>query len=87
MQKLGGLTVVIRKLNHSDLEMRTSSAWVLGKACQNNPVVQKQVSVHFSVLCEIFLCIGCSAKNILFDVRIAVTATWCLDKADEDGKV
>lgn len=46
LPKLGGLTAVIKELNHSDLEMRTTSAWVLGKACHNNPVLQKQVPVH-----------------------------------------
>ncbi|KAA8532258.1 hypothetical protein F0562_032291 [Nyssa sinensis] len=43
LHKLGGLPVVIRELNNPDPEMRTTSAWILGKASQNNPLVQKQV--------------------------------------------
>ncbi|KAL3511520.1 hypothetical protein ACH5RR_030921 [Cinchona calisaya] len=43
LHKLGGLVVVIRELNHPDPEVRTISAFILGKACQNNPFVQKQV--------------------------------------------
>ncbi|KAH0776579.1 hypothetical protein KY290_007990 [Solanum tuberosum] len=43
LQKLGGFSVVIRILNHSEPEIRTAAAWVLGKANQNNPIVQKQV--------------------------------------------
>lgn len=43
LQKLGGFSVLIRILNHSEPEIRTAAAWVLGKASQNNPIVQKQV--------------------------------------------
>lgn len=43
LQKLGGFNVLIRILNHSEPEIRTAAAWVLGKASQNNPIVQKQV--------------------------------------------
>ncbi|XP_055802258.1 hsp70 nucleotide exchange factor FES1 [Solanum dulcamara] len=43
LQKLGGFSVLIRVLNHSEPEIRTAAAWVLGKASQNNPIVQKQV--------------------------------------------
>lgn len=43
LQKLGGYSVVIRILDHSESEIRTAAAWVLGKASQNNPIVQKQV--------------------------------------------
>ncbi|WJZ81858.1 hypothetical protein VitviT2T_001674 [Vitis vinifera] len=43
LNKLGGLTVVIRELDNPDPEIRKTSAWILGKASQNNPVVQKQV--------------------------------------------
>ncbi|XP_058102610.1 uncharacterized protein LOC131246464 isoform X3 [Magnolia sinica] len=42
LNKLGGLVAVIRELNNSEPEIRTTSAWILGKASQNNPVVQKQ---------------------------------------------
>nr|XP_027098044.1 uncharacterized protein LOC113717406 isoform X1 [Coffea arabica] len=43
LHKLGGLIIVIKQLNHPEQEVRTASALILGKACQNNPVVQKQV--------------------------------------------
>ncbi|MCD9641537.1 hypothetical protein HAX54_027752 [Datura stramonium] len=43
LHKLGGFSVLIGKLNHSEAEIRTAAAWVLGKASQNNPIVQKQV--------------------------------------------
>ncbi|GMI67144.1 hypothetical protein like AT3G51980 [Hibiscus trionum] len=43
MCKLGGLGVIIRELDHSDSDVRKISAWILGKASQNNPYVQKQV--------------------------------------------
>lgn len=43
LHKLGGLIIVIKQLNHPEPEVRTTSALILGKACQNNPVVQKQV--------------------------------------------
>ncbi|OMO95852.1 Armadillo-like helical [Corchorus olitorius] len=43
MSKLGGLVVIIRELNHADPDIRKISAWILGKASQNNPFVQKQV--------------------------------------------
>ncbi|KAK4373481.1 hypothetical protein RND71_008865 [Anisodus tanguticus] len=43
LQKLGGFSVLIRKLDHSEPEIRTAAEWVLGKASQNNPIVQKQM--------------------------------------------
>ncbi|KAF2288439.1 hypothetical protein GH714_007496 [Hevea brasiliensis] len=43
LTKLGGLHVLIRELNHPDSDIRRVSAWVLGKASQNNAFVQKQV--------------------------------------------
>ncbi|CAK7335986.1 unnamed protein product [Dovyalis caffra] len=43
LNKLGGFAVVIQELNHPDQDIRRLSAWVLGKACQNNAVVQKQI--------------------------------------------
>lgn len=41
--RLGGLGIIIEKLSDLDPVIRTSSAWVIGKATQNNPLVQKQV--------------------------------------------
>ncbi|KAL6188340.1 hypothetical protein ACLB2K_039733 [Fragaria x ananassa] len=43
LNKLGGLAVVIGELDHSDSETRKMAAWIIGKASQNNPLVQKQV--------------------------------------------
>ncbi|XP_057433488.1 uncharacterized protein LOC130726259 [Lotus japonicus] len=43
LNKLGGLSVVTQELNHSDPSIRAVAAWVLGKASQNNPIVQQQV--------------------------------------------
>ncbi|RVW71548.1 hypothetical protein CK203_048001 [Vitis vinifera] len=46
LNKLGGLTVVICELDNPDPEIRKTSAWILGKASQNNPVVQKQFHLY-----------------------------------------
>ncbi|KAK7333935.1 hypothetical protein VNO80_30716 [Phaseolus coccineus] len=43
LNKLGGLVAVTKELNHSDPVIRTVAAWVLGKASQNNPIVQQQI--------------------------------------------
>ncbi|GAB4857889.1 hypothetical protein Ancab_015794 [Ancistrocladus abbreviatus] len=43
LHKLGGLVAVIRQLDDVEPQIRKLAAWVLGKASQNNPVVQKQV--------------------------------------------
>lgn len=43
LNKLGGLAIVIQELDHPDQDIRRLSAWVLGKACQNNAAVQKQI--------------------------------------------
>ncbi|MED6112064.1 hypothetical protein PIB30_058302 [Stylosanthes scabra] len=43
LHKLGGLVVITQELNHSDPGIRTVAAWILGKASQNNPIVQQQV--------------------------------------------
>lgn len=43
LDKLGGLAAVVRQLDNVVPDVRKLAAWVIGKACQNNPVVQKQV--------------------------------------------
>ncbi|GAV77412.1 Fes1 domain-containing protein [Cephalotus follicularis] len=43
LNKLGGFAVIIKELNHPDTDVRKISAWILGKASQNNPIIQKQV--------------------------------------------
>ena len=47
LNKLGGLLAVTRELNHSDPGIRTVAAWILGKAGQNNPILQQQVCFSF----------------------------------------
>ncbi|KAJ8759938.1 hypothetical protein K2173_010084 [Erythroxylum novogranatense] len=43
LSKLGGLSPLIRELNHSDSDVRRVAAWVLGKASQNHAIIQKQI--------------------------------------------
>ncbi|KAG2634234.1 hsp70 nucleotide exchange factor FES1-like [Panicum virgatum] len=43
LEKLGGLIPLIQELNNADEGIRTTSAWVLGKASQNNVLVQNQI--------------------------------------------
>lgn len=43
LHKIGGLAALTIALQHSDSEVRAMGAWVVGKAAQNNPTVQKQV--------------------------------------------
>ncbi|XP_062199743.1 hsp70 nucleotide exchange factor FES1-like [Phragmites australis] len=43
LDKLGGLLPVIRELNNANEDIRTTSAWVLGTASQNNAPVQNQI--------------------------------------------
>lgn len=43
LHKMGGLSLVIGQLSNSDSKLRMTSAWIVGKASQNNPIVQKQV--------------------------------------------
>lgn len=43
LHKLGGLVVVVEELNREEEGLRILAAWILGKASQNNGVVQDQV--------------------------------------------
>lgn len=43
LDKLGGLVALVRELHNSEPEIRKISAWVLGKASQNNALVQNQI--------------------------------------------
>jgi hypothetical protein len=43
LDKIGGLFPLIWELSNADERIRTTSAWVLGKANQNNVLVQNQV--------------------------------------------
>ncbi|KAJ9563942.1 hypothetical protein OSB04_009102 [Centaurea solstitialis] len=42
LHKIGGLSLVVGELSNSDPGIRKTCAWIVGKASQNNPVVQKQ---------------------------------------------
>ncbi|KAJ1289139.1 hypothetical protein BS78_02G142000 [Paspalum vaginatum] len=43
LDKIGGLLPLIQELHNADEGIRTTSAWVLGKASQNNALVQNQI--------------------------------------------
>ncbi|KAG6557576.1 hypothetical protein Mapa_000852 [Marchantia paleacea] len=43
LNKLGGLVAVIGELDREEVELRAAAASVLGKASQNNPIVQAQL--------------------------------------------
>ncbi|XP_047048191.1 hsp70-binding protein 1 [Lolium rigidum] len=43
LDKIGGLVALIEDLNNANEEIRTTSAWILGKASQNNALVQSQI--------------------------------------------
>lgn len=43
LHKLGGLVVVVEELNREEEDLRILAAWILGKASQNNGLVQEQV--------------------------------------------
>eukprot|EP00250_Pteridium_aquilinum_P007811 c17458_g1_i1 orf=378-1562(-) len=43
LHKLGGLVVVVEELNRTEESLRILAAWILGKASQNNRVVQDQL--------------------------------------------
>ncbi|RLM86431.1 hsp70 nucleotide exchange factor FES1-like [Panicum miliaceum] len=43
LEKLGGLIPLIKQLNNADEGIRATSAWVLGKASQNNALEQNQI--------------------------------------------
>lgn len=50
LDKLGGLIAVIQGLYDSHSNIRITSAWIIGKACQNNPLVQNQVIFFISFI-------------------------------------
>ncbi|XP_057521419.1 uncharacterized protein LOC130801568 [Amaranthus tricolor] len=52
LHKFGGLAAVISQLDNIEPDVRKLAAWVLGKASQNNPVVQDQV-LDFGTLAKL----------------------------------
>ncbi|KAL7241383.1 hypothetical protein ACSBR2_006906 [Camellia fascicularis] len=82
LHKLGGLSVIIRELNNPDPEIRTTSAWILGKACQNNPVVQKQV-LELGGLAKLMKMVK---SSFLEEARKALYAVSALIRNNLDGQ-
>ncbi|OWM89833.1 hypothetical protein CDL15_Pgr024582 [Punica granatum] len=73
LNKIGGLAVVIRELNHPEPEIRKLSAWVIGKASQNNPLVQKQV-LEFGALSKLMVMVRSSFVEEAIKALYAVSA-------------
>ncbi|KAK2980055.1 hypothetical protein RJ640_000121 [Escallonia rubra] len=73
LHKLGGLAVVMGELNNLDPGIRTTSAWILGKATQNNPVVQKQV-LELGALGRLLIMVKSSVTEEAIKALYAVSA-------------
>ncbi|XP_039042372.1 hsp70 nucleotide exchange factor FES1-like [Hibiscus syriacus] len=73
MCKLGGLGVIIRELDHSDSDVRKISAWILGKASQNNPYVQKQ-ALELGALATLMKMVNSSSADEATKAFYAVSA-------------
>ncbi|XP_021765577.1 nucleotide exchange factor SIL1-like isoform X1 [Chenopodium quinoa] len=73
LNKLGGLAAVIRQLDNAEPDVRKLAAWVLGKACQNNPVVQKQV-LDFGILAKLLEMVKSDAVEEANKALYAVSA-------------
>ncbi|XP_077226517.1 hsp70 nucleotide exchange factor FES1-like isoform X1 [Tasmannia lanceolata] len=73
LNKLGGLVAVIKDLNNSEPKIRTISAWILGKASQNNPVVQKQI-VELGALRKLMIMVKSSSIEEAIKALYAVSA-------------
>ncbi|KAL1807561.1 uncharacterized protein LOC108196822 [Daucus carota subsp. sativus] len=73
LHKLGGLAVIIGELGHADPESRKISAWILGTASQNNPVVQKQV-LELGGLPKLMMMVKSSSREEAIKALFAVSA-------------
>jgi len=73
LNKLGGLTAIIQELNREEKELRTIAAWVLGKASNNNPVVQKQI-IELNVLPKLMGMVKSSCSEEAVKALYAVSA-------------
>lgn len=73
LYKLGGLDAVIKELNNSEPEIRTTAAWILGKASQNNPVVQKQI-LELGALTKLMLMVKSNYTEEAIKALYAVSA-------------
>ncbi|XP_043726227.1 hsp70 nucleotide exchange factor FES1 isoform X2 [Telopea speciosissima] len=82
LNKLGGLAVVILELDNSNPEIRSTSAWIIGKASQNNPVVQKQI-IELGALKKLMEMLKSSSAEEAAKVLYAVSA---LIRGNLDGQ-
>eukprot|EP01018_Ginkgo_biloba_P017580 Gb_32042 [translate_table: standard] len=73
LNKLGGLTAVIGEIYRVEKELRTTAAWVLGKASQNNPVVQKQI-LELGVIPKLMRMVKSSCSEEAVKALYAVSA-------------
>ncbi|CAE6075923.1 unnamed protein product [Arabidopsis arenosa] len=73
LSKSGGLRVVAGELNHDDTEVRKLAAWVLGKASQNNPIVQEQV-LELGALTPLIKMVNSSSAEEAVKALFAVSA-------------
>ncbi|GLJ45723.1 hypothetical protein SUGI_0962250 [Cryptomeria japonica] len=73
LNKLGGLSAIVRELYREEEELRTTAAWVLGKASQNNPVVQKQI-LEIGVLPKLVRMVQSSGSEEAVKALYAVSA-------------
>lgn len=75
LDKLGGLVAVSRELDNSESEIRTTSAWILGTAGQNNAPVQNQI-LSLGVLTRLMSMVKSSsieeAKKALFAISTLI---------------
>lgn len=73
LNKLGGLTALVKELNREEKELRTIAAWVLGQASNNNPVVQKQI-IELNVLPKLMGMVKSSCSEEAVKALYAVSA-------------
>ncbi|KAK4762550.1 hypothetical protein SAY86_008318 [Trapa natans] len=73
LNNLGGLAVVIRELDHPEPEIRKLSAWVIGKASQNNPTIQRQV-LEFGTLRKLMKMVISSCVEEAIKALYAISA-------------
>lgn len=73
LDKLGGLVAVVRELHNSEPQIRKTSAWILGKASQNNVLVQNQI-LELGVLNLLIKMVGSSFTEEAIKALYAVSA-------------
>jgi len=73
LHKLGGLVAIIRELHNAEPEIRKTSAWILGKAGQNNVLVQNQI-LELGVLNILIKMVGSSYTEEAIKALYAISA-------------